>query len=174
MFDLETVDAIKELLPILSLLVAFLAVIASPYVSYRVVSRQIKSSGETTEQYANTAIQIVNRNIIAPLRQEWINKLRSTLAEFFAKAEAYKIKGSSKNTESDFHELLVLVNFIELMLNPDEDDHISLLNYLRSIQGLLNSSIESQLDVYWGAIKDGRAQAKRVLGKEWSKVKNEI
>lgn len=170
----ETVQALKGLLPILSLLVALLAVFVSPLVSYIVVSKQIKASGKTTEIQIDTAKHVANRHLISPLRQKWIDRLRESLAEFFSNAESFKMLGSTRNSESDFHRLVSVVTYIELMLNANENDHNELLDSLKAVVGLANGQIEQEQEKYWNIIHAGKAQAKQILKKEWERVKNEI
>ncbi len=57
-------------IPVLSLIVAALAVFVGPLISWLVAKRQLASS-----------LEVANKQIIAPMRQAWINDLRDLLAE---------------------------------------------------------------------------------------------
>ena len=82
--------------------------------------------------------------------------------------------GSTRNSESDFHRLVSVVTYIELMLNANENDHNELLDSLKAVVGLANGQIEQEQEKYWNIIHAGKAQAKQILKKEWERVKNEI
>jgi uncharacterized Tic20 family protein len=60
----------KEIIPILSLITAILAVFVGPLISWRITKRQIASS-----------LKAANKQIVAPMRQAWINSLRDMIAE---------------------------------------------------------------------------------------------
>ena len=60
----------KELIPILSLVVAILAVLVGPIISWKIAKRHVASS-----------LKIANKQIVAPMRQAWINSLRDLIAE---------------------------------------------------------------------------------------------
>jgi hypothetical protein len=60
----------EKLFPVLSLVVAGLAVFVGPIISLQIARRQVASS-----------LQVANKQITAPMRQSWINSLRDLLAE---------------------------------------------------------------------------------------------
>jgi hypothetical protein len=57
-------------IPILSLVVAALAVFVGPIISWRIAKRQVTANFATS-----------NKQIIAPMRQAWINNLRDLLSK---------------------------------------------------------------------------------------------
>jgi uncharacterized protein YneF (UPF0154 family) len=61
-------------IPVLSLVVALLAVFVGPFVSWKVVKKQIESSSRTARQ-----------QMLGPMRQAWINELRELIAEVASK-----------------------------------------------------------------------------------------
>jgi hypothetical protein len=65
----------KEIIPILSLITAILAVFVGPLISLRITKRQIASS-----------LNAANKQIVAPMRQAWINSLRDMIAEISSSA----------------------------------------------------------------------------------------
>lgn len=71
----------EKAIPILSLVVAALAVFVSPLVSWLVARRQFKNTLELTQRQINSSLAVANKQIIAPMRQKWINDLRDLVAE---------------------------------------------------------------------------------------------
>lgn len=65
-------------LSILSLIVAILAVFIGPIISLRIARRQVCSS-----------LEIANKQVIAPMRQAWINNLRDLISELTSSALHY-------------------------------------------------------------------------------------
>lgn len=68
-------ESMNDSIPVLSLIVAALAVFVGPIISWRVAKRQIESSSA-----------VANKQIIAPMRQAWINSLRDAMAELASRA----------------------------------------------------------------------------------------
>ena len=68
-------------LSILSLIVAALAVAVAPLVSWLTTKRQINTSFALARDQMHTSLETANKQITAPMRQAWINKLRELLAE---------------------------------------------------------------------------------------------
>jgi len=68
-------------IPVLSLVVAALAVFISPLVSFFISRGQIKNSLELNQRQTNSSLAVANKQIVAPMRQKWINDLRDLIAE---------------------------------------------------------------------------------------------
>lgn len=79
------------MIPILSLAVAVLAVFVGPLLSQRVARRQVVSS-----------LEVANKQIIAPMRQVWINNLRNLLAELASSALHYYVAGYEDRTDEEY------------------------------------------------------------------------
>jgi len=63
-----------QVIPILSLVVAALAVFVGPLVSWFVAKRQVGSSLALTDKQIRASLgAATNKQIIAPMRQAWIN-----------------------------------------------------------------------------------------------------
>jgi hypothetical protein len=159
---------------VFSLFIAFLAVFVSPLINSIVVSKQIKSAERASNRQIQTTVKITNREIVAPLRQQWIDNLRGILAEFFSLADLYHFLNEEKNHPQEFFRMTELVVLIDLLLNPNEEPHQVFLGKLQTIQSLANSGLEHDRDNYWDAIKGAKEDAKKILKKEWERVKNEI
>lgn len=76
------------LIPILSLVVAALAVFFGPIISWRTATRQLRAN-----------LEVSNKQIIAPMRQAWINNLRDLLSEITSNALHYHVAGFEERTD---------------------------------------------------------------------------
>lgn len=149
-------------IPILSLIVAALAVFVGPFVSWRVAREQTESS-----------LKAANKQIIAPMRQAWINSLRDLLAEFTATAMHYYLTGTEHRTDAEFERLTLLQHKVLLMLNPVESDHKDLQDAI----GMLIVEVGSPgvpsseaLGLHGQVVDLSRA----VLKREWNRVKEPL
>ena len=77
-------------IPVLSLVVAALAVFVGPLISWLVAKHQVASS-----------LEVANKQIIAPMRQAWINSLRDLLAELTSSALHYHVAGFEERTDDE-------------------------------------------------------------------------
>jgi len=152
----------KDLIPILSLIVAALAVFVGPVISYLVVKRQIAS-----------ALAASHKQIIAPMRQAWINSLRDLLAEFTSSALHYYCAGFEERDDSEYRHLTLLEHRIQLMLNPAEDDHTDLQQLIRKMVTSLGRGKEGDED-FCRSHTEVMALSRRILKREWNVVKEKI
>ena len=65
---------------ILSIIMAALAVVVAPLVSWLTAKQQINTSFALARDQMHTSLETANKKITAPMRQEWINKLRVTVS----------------------------------------------------------------------------------------------
>jgi hypothetical protein len=128
-------ELIQAYLPILSLIIAAFAVIVGPFVSYKVAKNQ-----------QNNSLKLANKQVIAPMRQVWINNLREETSAFLSLSLWFYVsemhdhnvnnEASDEEVERDNQRLKAdrrlsfLQTKIELMLNPTEDDHTALIRHL--------------------------------------------
>ena len=84
------------ILPILSLVVAALAVFVGPIISWIIAKRHTASSVRNVSLQAETSLRIANKQIVAPMRQAWINSLRDLIAELAGKCAHYWAAGSEE------------------------------------------------------------------------------
>jgi len=165
----------SQWLPILSLCVALLAVFVGPFISYIVSKHQ-----------SETSLHVANKQIIAPMRQAWIELLRNRVAEILSASLWYYVSGQDENIISGENDeenniesqklerkLLFITSQIELMLNPNEDDHIELLKSLKKAQQVMwpYSKSSSEFPEHH---KKTTELCQKVLKREWERVKNEI
>lgn len=122
-------DRVNYWLPILSLVVAALAIFFGPLISWLVARSQIQSS-----------LKAANKQILAPMRQQWIEALRGLIAELASEAHYLYIaaedeetdKGSAKN-ERARRRMFFLEQKVSLMLDPNEADHQDLIKNIRAL-----------------------------------------
>ena len=113
-----------------SLIVAALAVVVGPMVSWKIAKRQIRSSLEAS-----------NKQIIAPMRQAWIDKLRELLAEFMSSTLHYWVAGFEDRKDKEYQRVALLETHVQLMLNPNEADHQRLELLIRRMVGDLEKNL---------------------------------
>lgn len=155
-----------------SLVVAALAVILGPYVSWRIAKQQ-----------SAITVGVARRQLVAPIRQEWIQSLRQKVAEILSMAHWYYVAGESKAGTRDGtgdergmfeveRELMFLHRQVELMLNPTELNHQELVSSLQEVascalgQGKRWSEFPTR-------IEKATTLCQKVLQREWERVKSE-
>lgn len=147
-----------EYIPLISLVVAALAVFVGPMISLRVAERQTKSS-----------LEVANKQITAPMRQAWINNLRDLLAELTSSALDYFNSGKDEMSDEAYRWLTLLEHKVQLMLNPDEEDHKLLEQLIGKLLKAIDSHVKGQDDCM--AVID---LSRKVLKREWDRVKEPI
>lgn len=151
-----------NVIPILSLIVAGLAVFFGPIISYIVVKRQIASS-----------LASYHKQIIAPMRQAWINNLRDLLAELSGKSLHYFCSGFEEREDCEYQELTLLEHRIQLMLNAKEEDHNQLEKLIRSMISSLDRGKEGD-ECFRKSHTEVMELSRRILKREWNVVKEKI
>jgi len=150
----------------LALLVAIVAVLVGPAVSWRIAKRQILA-------------QVVSAN-----RQNWIIDVRDTLAEFLrdshSMVNAYKAKTYTVNEVFErFEKVTLATQRMELLLNPKEQDHSEIVDLMKSICENLRTALS---DIHGGKEVTNDAEretaidaitpiAQRILKSEWGRIK---
>jgi len=153
-----------SLLPILSLIVAALAVFFGPLISWLVAKNQTESS-----------LRISNKQVIAPIRQAWINELRNLLAEITGKCDHYWASGFEDREDAEYQHITELVSKLTLYINPTEEDHKALLHQVKEMEsGLSGGGSRENDERFWKAHKATVKLGQTILKKEWERVKNEI
>lgn len=151
-----------NIIPVLSLVVAALAVFFGPFISLYVAKRQVRSS-----------LEVANRQITGPMRQAWINALRDLLSELCSSAHHYFVAGFEDRKDDEYQRLTHLETKIQLMLNAEEDDHIQLEKLIREMVSSLERGKDG--DAAFVAVHPKViALSRQVLKREWNVVKNPI
>jgi len=147
-----------DLIPVLSLLVAALAVFVGPLVSWAVARRQLQISQ-----------RIASRQLVGPMRQAWIHELRRALAELLSSALHYFVAGFEDRTDKEYRRLTELEQEVILMVNPNEKEHVALLGTIRQMVGALETGrLEDQ---FISSHKQATELAQRILKTEWNRVR---
>ena len=158
-----------DIIALASLAIALLAVVVGPWISWRVAQHQaVVSRG------------VANKQIIAPMRQAWIEKLRDRVAHLLSLSWWYYVSGRVDESDEDDdlagskveRRLRFLLQEIELTLNLSESDHVNLLNELTLVvNGALE--IERGIDVFPEHHTKASELCRKVLKREWEVVKRE-
>jgi len=154
----------SQIIPILSLVVAALAVFFGPIVTYLVAKEK-----------NTTSIQVSNKQIIAPIRQEWINSLRELIADISGKCAHYWSSGFEDRNDDEYRHITELVYKLQLYINPNEEDHSTLLKNVREMTSALSAGSSAENDEnFWSSHKEVMSISQSILKREWERVKNEI
>lgn len=159
---------VTDWLPVLSLVVAALAVFFGPAISWLVARHSIRSS-----------LKAANKQILAPMRQQWIEALRGLIAEltseahhlYIAAADQDSDEGSAEN-EKAHRRMLFLEQKVRLMLNPNEADHQDLMGKIRA---LVHAAEAYESRPEFGDLHDAVTDlSRRVFKREWDRIKQEL
>lgn len=151
----------SDWLPFMSLVVAALAVFVGPIVSYVIAKRQIAS-----------AAAISNKQIVAPLREQWISTLRNLVAELASSALHYHVTGFEDRSEQEYQRLTLLQHQISLMLNPLEEDHRELEERVEELVAAIGSRSNHERLEFQRLHSQMTDVARRVFKREWTRVKD--
>lgn len=157
------IQELKDLAPVLSLLVALLAVFVGPFISWKVANSQSKIS-----------LQIANKQIIGPMRQAWINTLRDIVSDLLGKSAHYWAAGYEDREDDEYRYITELLSRLELQINPNEDDHALLVVKAYEMQSHINSNNMNTDEVFWRLHKEVKEIAQQILKREWDRTKQEI
>lgn len=119
--------------------------------------------------------QITNAGV-TQFRQQWIDNLRNSISDYISKAEflLLEIKTNQRNDHNlivIYQELLKLRYKIDLMLNPSEDDHKKIIDFLVKIRnGIYDTNVT--VSALQTEISQLNEFTKKVLKKEWNVVKS--
>jgi hypothetical protein len=161
-------------IPILSLLVAALAVFVSPLVSWFISSRQVRASIEVTKRQINSSLAVANKQIVAPMRQKWINDLRDLVAELTSDTLHYFKAGHDFEGYKNFQRLTFLESKIQLMLNPNEEDHQKLEWMIHEMMQALQRGDEKGRQDFIATHPEVIKLSRLVFKREWNRVKDNI
>ena len=158
---MENVD---KFLPVFSLVIAALAVFVGPMVSSRMANRQLEAT-----------IALSRKNIVSPIRQNWINELRKILSELTTTCACFWTETNEEEREKYHLKVRSLIGHLELYINPKEAEHKDLLqNVVRMERSMFGKDQPEQISDFWSAHRATVEQSQKVLKIEWERVKNEI
>lgn len=140
---------------VLSLVVALAAVIVGPVIQNLIARKQT----------------------LLPMRLQWIEKLRSEIADYLTTLHMVYVKTQvdEKKAREDLFgaiETLVAIRYrIELMLNPNETSHVELISKLDGVIEQLPSEEKATDANFLSVLKEVLSAAKPVLKAEWNRIK---
>lgn len=158
------------MIPILSLVVAALAVFTGPMVSWIVAKQQLQSFQRQIE----SSLEVANKQIVAPMRREWIEDLRNLVAELTSATFHYFKAGHDFEGYKNFQRLTFLESKIQLMLNPNEEDHQKLEWMIREMMQALQSGDEKGRQNFVTTHQEVVRLSRLVFKREWNRVKDRI
>jgi hypothetical protein len=161
-------------IPVLSLVVAALAVFISPLVSFFISRRQVKNSLELNQRQTDSSLAVANKQIVAPMRQKWINDLRDLIAELASDSLHYFRAGHDFEGYKNFQRLTFLESKIQLMLNPNEEDHQKLEWMIAEMLKALQSGGEQGRADFIATHPEVMKFSRQVFKREWNRVKENI
>lgn len=147
---------------IASLIIALLAVFMGPLITYYVTRIQIRSMALTS-----------NKQIIAPMRQAWINNLRDELAELMSRALHYYVSGFENREDTEYQRLTLIEAKIVLMLNYNEFDHQKLEKSIRNMIAALEQGHHFEID-FVSHHDETMMLSRSILKFEWDRLSNPI
>lgn len=157
--------------PILSLLTALLAVFVGPLVSLKIAERQL----EITRRQIESAQRVAVKQVVAPMRQVWINTLRERISAACAEAEyccyTLSLGQTIPNFPSRARKLYRLQKEITLILNPLEDDHKLLIAHISKMLGCVQRRDPNSFPE---ALRETMGLTQKILKTEWNRVKGEL
>jgi hypothetical protein len=156
-------------LALLSLVVAALAVFVGPLVSWHVTRLQIRAS-----------LRSANKQILAPMRQQWIESLRDLISELVSEAHHLYVAAADEDSdegavanESVRRRMRFLVQKIDLMVNPSEEPHQELVEQLGRLVSAADRRGVGAADFagLHAAVTD---TSRRVFKQEWNRIREEL
>lgn len=157
-------------LPIAVLAVSIAAVVVGPAIQYKIAKRQMVVS-------LQTAKLAFRASVISASRQAWIDTVRASLADFFAKQDYIwmtwssalkkEISVSHESMAKELSDLTRIENRVILMLDDTNQEQAELKAQIARVHGLLNSEEirkgPSEMEEATNAV---RTAARAVLKKE--------
>ena len=152
---MPSIEILKDITPFLSVLVALIAVLLGPLLSSWIARRQL----------------------VAPIRQKWIDELRDLITEFLSTAQMIvvfnKTNGilNEENVEKEsYMKLFSIERKLTLMLNPSEDLHNELLMSVRKLLDEVEHGVNNLLQ-FGPLVNNITIVSQKILKKEWVRVK---
>jgi hypothetical protein len=149
-------------------------VFISPLVSFFISRRQIRNSLERNQRQTDSSLAVANKQIVAPMRQKWINDLRDLIAELASDSLHYFRAGHDFEGYKNFQRLTFLESKIQLMLNPNEEDHQKLEWMIAEMLKALQSGGEQGRADFIATHPEVMKFSRQVFKREWNRVKENI
>jgi hypothetical protein len=151
-----------QAIPVLSLIIAAMAVFFGPFITLYIGRKQIELSR-----------RIASKQIVAPMRQAWINELRGKLAELSSSALHYFNAGFEDRKDEEYKRLTQVEAEITLLINPAEKDHQELVKAIRIMMLALARGLDD-VDNFIEAHQTTKSLGQKIFKAEWNRVKDDI
>lgn len=153
----------SNLVPVMSLSVATLAVFVGPLVSWIVAKRTLRYT------QLSAAWQL-----IIPIRQAWLSELRTRLAEMAGLSLHYFVDGFDDRTDEEYRRLQLLEQEIAFMLDIDNPEHQALLGAIRqAVEAIGGRRGPEDHDRFARAHTNLTELARRMVQAEWRSLAGE-
>ena len=145
-----------EIISLMSMLVALVALVVGPIVTLRVAKRQI----------------------VSPIRQKWIDELRQLMSEYLSECQGAIVFDEGKgllNVDNADKEIFLRLLFLEhklgLMLNPQETDHVQLTSTIHDITEEVQHGVDN-FSKFGEKVGSATRMCQKILKIEWTRVKS--
>lgn len=153
----------SDLISIISLIIAAIAIFFGPLISIIITNKTLKLNSK-----------IASKSLISPIRQQWIDNLRNTIIELLAKSHHYCVAGTDDREDEEYYRIIELEKKITLLINSKEEDHIKLLkNISEMLDNLYKGGMKSEV-LFWEKHNEIIQISQSILKREWERVKNDI
>ena len=161
----------NQTIPILSLIIAALAVLVGPLVQWLIARKTLAAQREMAENTLAAQSRLAEKTLVAPMRQNWINELRKKLSKLLGGSSFLMVKGWDLQQDAkDIRELMDTQIEIQLTLNPREDDHKILIETTRM---MMDAGLEAEDKERFRQLRDEVITlSQAILKKEWNRVKD--
>ncbi len=152
---MPSIETLKGIAPFLAVLVALIAVFLGPLLSAWVVRRQI----------------------VAPIRQKWIDELRNLITDFLSTAQMIVVVNDNGILNEDqldketYRKMLSIERKLTLMLNPNEQLHNKLMDLIRELLDKTEHGTSNLLE-FGPLVRNITETAQTILKEEWMRVKS--
>ena len=157
--------SVSNWIALISALTALVSVVVGPVVTWQVSKKQIQAS------------------VVSANRQDWINTLRNNISEFQTKAKIATVESKlASDLRSEFaadpnsfddamKEITLLANRIELLINPNEDDHSTLIDKVNELLEFCSSGDPTNNEKHDRLQDQITSVGQQILKREWERVK---
>ena len=165
------------LLPIFTLL----GVVVGSAIQYVSASRDRKARGKELDEQLAEQRSLTEKQIFASVRssnrQAWINALRSEVATYLNLSQQMALlrkAGVRAEPGNELEKMKIeagrVFSAIQLRLNPDEDMHIELLDWISELNSAVQRS-QSSPELFDKVRASTIEQAQKIFKFEWNRVK---
>jgi hypothetical protein len=155
---------------------ALVAVFVGPIVTLWIARRQIQVSLRQIETSADVANRQIRASVVSNNRQQWINTLRDTIADFIAKQVMVRTRNEKSFANDDsfprMEEMLRLAYKIQLLINPTEKDHAELVELIFDMANTVSRTSPRPKEFDLNRIVQRVVDlSQAILKREWDRVK---